>query len=111
MLNSQMAGTKSKVPFADISNSKASRGLSVERCYFGFHRRKGHGNGVSRVVISSAEMLLFLQSKCNKRWATEYIFHGYIRSNSARLFYETSFRMLDDGHQCFTWKQRILNIC
>lgn len=45
---------KSKVPFADISNSKASHGLSVERCYFGSRHGKGLSDGVSGVVKSSA---------------------------------------------------------
>lgn len=26
------------------------------------------------------------------------------------MFYKTSFPMLDDRHQCFTWQQRIFNM-
>ncbi|XP_067287029.1 uncharacterized protein [Pseudorasbora parva] len=43
---------KSKVPFADISNSKTSYGLSVERCYFGSCHGKGPSHCVSGAVKS-----------------------------------------------------------
>ncbi|KAK7119480.1 hypothetical protein R3I94_021351 [Phoxinus phoxinus] len=46
---------KSMVAFADISNSKASHGLSVERCYFGSHHSKGPSDGVSGFVKSSVQ--------------------------------------------------------
>ncbi|XP_048028545.1 uncharacterized protein si:ch211-86h15.1 isoform X2 [Megalobrama amblycephala] len=52
---------KSKVSFADISNSKASHGLSVERCYFGSRHGKGPSNGVSGVVKSSVRHAVLLR--------------------------------------------------